>query len=135
MEAKNEMDSVLSSLHFGAVGDHKLINGGAPAQLAGSYHEFALEWEADRMRFYLDGRLHLQASSSNGTGTLPGWYSAGAGPTSPHAPFDVAHHLLLNMAVGGNFPWKDPAVVAQTLAAGPRRMYVDWVRVYGRSFR
>lgn len=135
MEAKNGMDYVLSSLHFGVVGGQRTINGGTAAQLAGGYHVFALEWEADRMRFYLDGQQYLQAFSSNGTGALPGWHTSGAGPSSPHAPFDVPFHLLLNLAVGGNFPWVDPSVVAQTLASGPRCMYVDWVRVYGRPYR
>lgn len=136
MEAKNGMDSVLGSLHFGAVGALRTINGGIPAQLAdGRFHSFALEWEADRMRWYLDGQQYLQASSSNGTGTLPGWFTAGADPAkNPHAPFDNPHHVLLNLAVGGVFPWVDPAAVARTLAAGPRATYVDYVRVHGRPY-
>lgn len=34
--------------------------------------------------------------------------------------------------VGGNFPWVSPEEVAATLAAGPKQMWVDWVRVWGK---
>ena len=90
-----------------------------------------LEWEATQLRWYLDGRQYLSLSSANGT-RRGGWYSDGAGPDRPHAPFEVPFHLLINLAVGGNFPWVAPEAVAATLAGGPKRMWVDWVRVYGR---
>lgn len=85
------------------------------------------------MRWYLDGRQFLSARSSVGRTVPGGWYSLGAGAANPNAPFDCPFHLLLNLAVGGNFPWVPPEAVAATLAKGPSMMLVDWVRVYGKA--
>jgi beta-glucanase (GH16 family) len=77
------------------------------------FHVFALEWEADEFRWYIDGE-HFQTQDS--------WYSdAAAFP----APFDQDFHLILNVAVGGNWPGSPDASTQF-----PQRMEVDWVRVY-----
>ena len=80
---------------------------------ADDFHVFAIEWEAEEIRWYVDGE-HFQTQDS--------WYSdAGAFP----APFDQDFHLILNVAVGGNWPGApDDSTVF------PQRMEVDWVRVY-----
>ena len=44
---------------------------------------------------------------------------------NPVAPFDQPFYLLLNLAVGGNFP----GIIYDTRKA-PYTMQVDWVRVY-----
>ena len=129
------MDWLLGSVHSGAIGRQHTINGGVAANLTDGFHVVGLEWEAQALRWYLDGSQFLQAVSSSGSGGPPGWYTVGAGGDHPHAPFDVPFHLLLNLAVGGNFPWVAPEAVAQTLASGPRCMWVDWVRVWGRPHR
>ncbi|KAL4426027.1 hypothetical protein ABPG75_010043 [Micractinium tetrahymenae] len=133
LEARNGMDYVLGSAHSGGVGALHTINGGTPGMLADGWHVYTLEWEAKQLRWYLDGVQYLAVRSANGTQAQNGWYSLGGGPDNPDAPFDKPFHLLLNLAVGGNFPWVSPDVVAATLAAGPKRMWVDWVRVSGRT--
>jgi beta-glucanase (GH16 family) len=48
--------------------------------------------------------------------------------TGPDAwPFDQNFHLILNLAVGGN--WGGKMGVREDI--WPQRMEVDWVRVYG----
>lgn len=133
MEARNSMDYLVGSLHCGGIGAQHTLNGGTPAVMADRWHVFGLEWEAKQLRWYLDGRQYLSARSANGTRSPAGWYSLNAGPAAPNAPFDKPFHLLLNMAVGGNFPWVPPEATAATLAAGPKHMWVDWVRVSGRT--
>lgn len=78
------------------------------------YHTFAVEWEPDVMRFYVDGRLYKTR--------MPADLPAGTAWVFNHPFF-----LILNLAVGGNFPG-DPD--ATTIF--PQLMKVDYVRVYQR---
>ncbi len=80
-----------------------------------AFHTFALEWEEGKLRWYVDGELF----QSLGTGM---WYSdGGAFP----APFNRRFHLLINLAVGGNWPGSpDGSTVF------PQEMVIDYVRVY-----
>ncbi|RLD70683.1 MAG: hypothetical protein DRI98_07290, partial [Bacteroidetes bacterium] len=79
------------------------------------FHTFALEWEEGKLRWYVDGELF----QSLGTGM---WYSSSA----PYpAPFNKRFHLLINLAVGGNWPGNpDGSTVF------PQDLVVDYVRVY-----
>ena len=52
------------------------------------------------------------------------WFSA-ADNAGPNAPFDQNFHILLNLAVGGNFPGSPDGTTPW-----PVTMEVDWVRVY-----
>ncbi|MCD1261300.1 carbohydrate binding domain-containing protein [Paenibacillus athensensis] len=92
------------------------------------YHVYSLEWEPGEMRWYVDGQLYQ---------TQNDWYSKSlnqpANNTYP-APFDKPFHLILNLALGGNF---DGGIVpADSLF--PNTMNVDYVRIYdmvGKSYR
>jgi beta-glucanase (GH16 family) len=79
------------------------------------FHDFALEWEEGEMRWYVDGDLYLTLGEGD-------WYSQGE--TFP-APFDRQFHLLVNLAVGGNWPGSPDASTRF-----PQTMQVDYVRVY-----
>ncbi len=74
------------------------------------YHTFAVEWEPDLIRWYVDGILYHQAAPAD----VPGEWV-----------FNDPVFLLLNVAVGGNFggPVGDDLVPPQSLL-------VDYVRVY-----
>jgi beta-glucanase (GH16 family) len=90
---------------------------GAPYTLPGArftddFHVFAVEWEPDRIRWYVDGRLYQTRTPAD----LP----AGSAWV-----FDHPHFLLLNLAVGGHWPG-DP----DTSTVFPQKMHVDYVRVY-----
>jgi beta-glucanase (GH16 family) len=75
---------------------------------------FAVEWEPDALRFFVDGQLYQTQTPA----TLP----AGA-----RWVFDHPFFLLVNVAVGGNWPGPPDA---ETVF--PQRMLVDYVRVYRR---
>ena len=96
-----------------------------------SFHEYALEWEKGRIRFFVDGQ-HFQTqivdeywvyypADPDGLYDPFGPYTLGL----EDAPFDQAFHLLLNFAIGGN-PVGDPD--ASTVF--PQAMEVDYVRIY-----
>jgi beta-glucanase (GH16 family) len=76
-----------------------------------SFHTFAVEWQPDRIDWYVDGILYHTATPAN---------------VAPNAwVFNHPFYLILNLAVGGNFGGPlDPAVVF------PKSMLVDYVRVY-----
>jgi len=79
------------------------------------FHTFAVEWEPNVMRFYVDGLLYKTRTPAD----LP------AGKTWV---FDHPFFILLNVAVGGSFPGSPDAT-----SVFPQQMQVDYVRVYQRS--
>jgi len=79
---------------------------------ADEFHVFAIEWEPGAIRWYVDGNLYQTRTQAD----LP----AGAAWV-----FDHRFFMLLNVAVGGNWPGNPDATTVF-----PQRMYVDYVRVY-----
>lgn len=77
-----------------------------------AYHVYAIEWFADRIDFFVDEQCYL-SFKNNGKGTAA-W------------PFDQNFHVLLNVAVGGN--WGGAKGIDETVF--PATMKVDYVRVY-----
>jgi len=78
------------------------------------FHVFAVEWEPKAIRWYVDGKQYHEVTPAN----LP----AGAKWVYDH-PF----YILLNLAVGGEWPGYPDAT-----SKFPQTMVVDYVRVYGR---
>jgi beta-glucanase (GH16 family) len=82
---------------------------------ADGFHVFAVEWEPQVIRWLVDGAVYQTRTPTD----LP----AGA-----QWVFDRPVFLLLNVAVGGNWPGApDPTTMF------PQEMLVDWVRVHSRS--
>lgn len=79
-----------------------------------AFHVFALEWEPQEIRWYVDGNLYHTLTPNN----LP--------KDSPWV-FDHPFFLLLNLAVGGGWPG-----MPDETTTFPQRLVVDYVRVYGR---
>ncbi len=108
-------DSALSSIHTGAY-NHSIntqkTKGVNRKDLSTAFHVYGMEWTADSISFYIDGLLyHVFKNEKTGS---EAW------------PFDQEFHLLLNVAVGGN--WGGKYGVDDKIF--PQRMEVDYVRVY-----
>jgi beta-glucanase (GH16 family) len=82
-----------------------------------AYHVFGVEWDAQQIRWTIDGQPLIRADN----GQPLALSVTGAGKTEFHQPF----YILLNIAVGGDWPLDPPSSTAF-----PQRMYIDWVRVY-----
>ena len=113
----HEPDVVHGTLHYGGQWPNN-VNSGDEYQLesgkfSDDFHTFTLEWEEGEMRWYVDGE-HYQ--------TQDDWYTEGhAFP----APFDERFHLLINLAVGGNWPGNTDASTEF-----PQELIIDYARVY-----
>jgi len=109
-------NTIYGTIHYGGPFPGNQLSGAnttAPGSATAEFHEYALEWDEFEMRWYVDGILYSTKNS---------WSSSGA----PYpAPFDQPFYILLNVAVGGNFP--GPPNGSTTF---PVTMEVDYVRVY-----
>lgn len=108
-------DSALSSVHTGAYNhgiNTQKTKGVNRNDLSTAFHVYGMEWTPDSISFYIDGLLY-HVFKNEGTGS-PAW------------PFDQDFHLLLNIAVGGN--WGGKYGVDDKIF--PQRMEVDYIRVY-----
>jgi beta-glucanase (GH16 family) len=125
---------VLNSLHFGSsyprrsliTTTHKL----GESSVA-DWHEYAVEWEPGEIRFFVDAvqtcTYRHWWSCSRLANDLGVEATAEADLNPWPAPFDQPFYLLMNVAVGGNFPGHPNA--ATTF---PAELVVDWVRVYDK---
>ncbi|ABY34306.1 MAG TPA: glycoside hydrolase family 16 protein [Chloroflexus aurantiacus] len=78
--------------------------------LSADFHIYAVEWEADEIRWYVDDQLYHTLRREQ----VPGEWV-----------FDHPFFLILNLAVGGNWPgYPDETTVF------PQQLLVDYVRVY-----
>ncbi|HSG36748.1 MAG TPA: family 16 glycosylhydrolase [Paracoccaceae bacterium] len=89
-----------------------------------TFHTYAVEWGKREIRWYVDD-VHYATQKSSG------WYSQVLGDDGffqdvpGDAPFDQRFHLLLNIAVGGN--WPGPPDETTQL---PVEFEIDHVRVF-----
>lgn len=96
-----------------------------------NFHVYALEWERDRLRFFIDGTHYQTQTSENWYTYFPadedGVYDPfGAYTLGPEsAPFDQSFHLLLNFAIGGS-----PVGRPDATTVFPQTFAIDYVRVY-----
>lgn len=123
--------TVAGTIHYGSQWPGNIYSGQETELPGGStiedFHTYAIEWEPGEIRWYVDGQLFSVKND---------WYSLSAGQPANNAylaPFDQEFHLLMNLAVGGNF---DGNPTPDTVF--PKSMEIDYVRVYeltGRPYR
>jgi beta-glucanase (GH16 family) len=91
------------------IGDHIEVPAGS---LSDAFYVYAVEWEPGEIRWYLDEEEYFRVSS----GQVPGEWV-----------FQHPFFLILNLAVGGNWPGPPNADTVF-----PQTLRVDYVRVYQR---
>ena len=137
MEIQGEQPhGVLSSLHFGSsFPQRELVTHTLPIPDGGSvadWHVYAVEWAPGEVRWSFDGVVwatqNFWWSSHRRDAQGQGEVAQSEADLHPWpAPFDQPFYLVMNVAVGGNFPG---APNAQTVF--PADLQVDYVRVYQR---
>ncbi len=123
--------TIAGTIHYGQEWPNNGYSGAEYEFTDGStiedFHTYAVEWEPGEIRWYVDGELYSVKND---------WYSQSPGQPANNAypaPFDEEFHLIMNLAVGGNF---DGNPEADTMF--PKSMKIDYVRVYeltGREYR
>ena len=119
----NDTTRSYGTLHYG--NPHNQSQAGCTlteGNFSDEYHTFAVEWEPDRISWYVDGvMIHTEND----------WYSAteGQGEITYPAPFDQPFYIILNLAVGGNWPGSPD----ETTDIAGSAFYVDYVRVYQKD--
>ena len=114
---------VHGTIHYGMAWPLNKSAGGKYAiNPTDDYHVYAIEWEQDEIRWYVDD-VHFATVTSDTWWSY--FYGENGYVSAPEAPFNQDFHLLLNLAVGGNWPGApDQATVF------PATLSVDYVRVY-----
>jgi|GEM_PF-6941392 len=104
--------TVHGTVHFANQNNQYEYQGGSKSiteYLSADYHVYEIEWNADRIIWRLDGvEYHRQDMRG-----------------SEFSEFEKPFYLLLNVAVGGDWPG-----YPDSTTEFPQKMYVDWVRVY-----
>ena len=113
-------DTIHANIHTQDYNHVKGTNKGSKTTVAKpheDFHVYAVEWFADRMDFYVDGKKYFTfANEKKGEAT---W------------PFDRSHYLILNAANGGS--WGGQKGIDDAIF--PQKYLIDYVRVYERRRR
>lgn len=109
----HEPKILYGTLHYYSFDGVKQTSSGSwnsSADLSKDFHTYALEWEPDSIRWYIDNQMYH--SSVDGI---------------PHTP----HYLIINTAIGGSWPGNPDSTTTF-----PQYHDIDYVRVYqkGRLF-
>jgi beta-glucanase (GH16 family) len=75
------------------------------------FHNYSIEWNQEKISFFVDSTHYFTFSNDSVDSST--W------------PFDKRFHMMLNLAIGGNWPGS-PDGTTQF----PQRLYIDYVRVY-----
>ncbi len=115
--------SILGTLHYGGDRDTSTYTNRetvAPQVLDGEFHTYGVVWQKGRIDWTLDGEVY-------GTMRAEDWYTTSS--DDPDAPFDQPFYLIVNLAIGGNWP-ESTALGGISNEGFPKQMEVDWVRVW-----
>ncbi|MDZ4655967.1 MAG: glycoside hydrolase family 16 protein [Bythopirellula sp.] len=126
MENRGQQPNLTSSaFHFrNGSGNHDYEWGettqarfGQPVNFHDSFHTYAVEWDAKKLRFFIDDINWYTLHDADVGGTI-----------SQNAPMET----VLNVAVGGHF-LGDSSQQPDGTSVWPQQMLVDYVRVYERE--
>lgn len=108
-------DSLYGTVHTGAYNHRIGTQKGSKVyrkDLSDAFHVYVLQWDENEIKIGIDDDLYF--SFPNEKKTAQEW------------PFDQRFHLLLNMAVGGD--WGGSRGIDETIF--PQTLQIDYVRVY-----
>ena len=111
VEAINDENLIYGTLHwFNDPGNNNADSGSSVAVANRTeYHVYGVEWTADKLRWYVDGKVYRTMDVSNDS----------------FSEVRKEYFVIFNMAIGGQWPGYD---IDET--AFPATMEVDWVRAY-----
>lgn len=152
----NVENSVYGTLHYGRPWPNNASSGKAyelpeGANPADDFHTYAIEWQEGEIRWYVDGYLYQTQRDSevrynsqnqpfglNHQGWFTEYYDQSTGELKVDygpAPFDKKFHLIMNLAVGGDWPENvNNLGIDETAFADGETLEIDYVKVYQCKF-
>jgi beta-glucanase (GH16 family) len=115
-ESINVATSAHGSLHASGFDATAQYTAPAMADFGSAFHTYAVEWSSSEIRFLVDDQVYETHVPGDATSHGGRW------------AFDQSFFILLNVAVGGNWPG-DP----DGTTTFPQTMKVDWVRVFSKG--
>lgn len=120
----HDTSTVFGTIHYGSPHNESQgkSNLGKNA-FSDDFHNFACEWEPGRISWYVDGKLFHTEND---------WFTKSDGQKArPYpAPFNQPFYIILNLAVGGDWPGspeKNAAYIDEST------FEIDYVRVYQKA--
>ena len=113
----NDPHRIIGALHFGDIWPgnvHYSETLRTPDSWVGDYHTFGVVWAPGKIRWFVDGRVHAEATPEQ----LAPW---------PWVFDEKPFYVIVNMAVGGTLGGTVEA------ADYPASLKVDWIKVYDHS--
>jgi beta-glucanase (GH16 family) len=111
MEHVNTGGEVVGTIHWSDPNNNHAEYGGRTNTSITGYHTYAVEWNSTAIKWFVDGAQYHEVNIANGVNGT--------------SEFQNNFFILLNMAVGGNWPG-----FSINNGAMPAKMYVDYVRVF-----
>jgi len=109
MEHINNEDLLHGTLHW--FNEKHISSGGTTPCDVTKFHNYSIEWDKESVKLMLDGKKYWEVNIKDGINSTE--------------EFHKPHYIILNLAIGGDWP-KNP----DATTAFPDTMYVDYVRVY-----
>jgi beta-glucanase (GH16 family) len=113
MEHVNNETLNHGTIHWDA-GGHASYSGTASVANPAAYHVYAIEWTPQAIKWFVDGAQYWEANIAGGINSTE--------------EFGRSFFILLNLAVGGDWPGSPDGS-----AVFPKQMLVDYVRVYRQA--
>ncbi|KAA2244539.1 family 16 glycosylhydrolase [Chitinophaga agrisoli] len=113
LEHVNTDNNVVGTIHWASPTNEHWSYGASttPAASISDYHTYSIEWNANSIKWFVDGTQYNEANIQNNVNSTD--------------EFHNNFFILLNLAIGGNWPGFN---IDQN--AFPAKMYVEYVRVY-----
>jgi beta-glucanase (GH16 family) len=113
MEHINTNEKIHGTIHWDANG-YATYGGDTTLNDVNQYHDYSIEWDQFGIRWFVDGVQYHSANTANNINSTD--------------EFHEEFFLILNMAIGGNWPGNPASnFVSDTL-------FIDYVRVYEWGF-
>jgi beta-glucanase (GH16 family) len=102
----NDPTHLYTTVHTNETGSHTYsTQNNTVADTSKGYHTYGVDWEADKITWYFDGKAIFQAAT----------------PSDMHKPM----YIIANLAVGGNWPGNPDATTKF-----PAKMNIDYIRAW-----
>ncbi len=111
MEHVNTGGEVVGTIHWADQNGAHAEYGGRTGTSITNYHTYTVEWNASSIKWFIDGVKYHEVNIANGVNSTSELHNN--------------HFILLNLAIGGNWPG-----FSVDNGAFPANMYIDYVRVY-----